>query len=161
MHTFVTDIEESHPANPKPLYKTHKKDEHGEMIKPVPIRNLTTACGTPVANLSKLSQCNISQLTTKDHLPLRNSSTNQVLRKIIVINEEHGPLDDEALMVFPDIKDMYPNVDTDEAVEIIGDKYENNPSKHGLPKDCVVEALKICKECNCVQFNEILAQIKF
>ena len=42
--------------------------------------------------------------------------------------------------------EMYPNVDTDEAVDIIGDKYEDNPSVHGLPKDCLVEALKICKD---------------
>ena len=28
MHTFVTNNEDSHPANPKPLYKTHKKDDN-------------------------------------------------------------------------------------------------------------------------------------
>ena len=49
---------------------------------------------------------------------------------------------------------MYPNTDTDEAINIIGDKYESNPSNVvDLPKDSVVEALKICNECNCISFN--------
>ena len=53
-----------------------------------------------------------------------------------------------------DITEMYPNVDVEEAIEIIGDKYEEKPSEYNLPKDCVVEGLKLCQECNCVQFND-------
>ena len=30
---------------------------------------------------------------------------------------------------------------------------EDNPSQYGASKECIVEALKICQECNCVQFN--------
>ena len=153
MHQFVTDIDQSHAANPKPLYKTHKRDVNGEILKPPPIRNVTAACGTPVANLAKLMQCNISHLTTKENLPLRNSSTNQVLRKIIFINENYSPLSSESILTFPDITAMYPNCDVDEAIQTIGNKYETKPSKYELPKECIIEALKLCQDCNCVTFN--------
>ena len=37
--TFVLkDIDDSHPARPKPLFKTHKLDDDGNLIKPVKIR---------------------------------------------------------------------------------------------------------------------------
>ena len=49
---------------------------------------------------------------------------------------------------------MYPNVDTEEARDIIGVKYEDDPSDIvELPTDQIIEALKICQECNCVTFN--------
>ena len=40
-YKFVTNFENCHPAVPKPLYKTHKVDEEGRLLDPVPIRNLT------------------------------------------------------------------------------------------------------------------------
>ena len=30
-HKYVTNLNETHPANPKPLFKTHKKDNEGKM----------------------------------------------------------------------------------------------------------------------------------
>ena len=80
---FLEDIENTHAANPKPLEKTHKVDENGDIVKPCPIRKVDTACGTPIARLSKLCQIAISHLTTKENLPLRCKSTNEILRKII------------------------------------------------------------------------------
>ena len=153
MYKFVTAFEDTHPANPKPLFKTHKKDENGQTKIPCPIRNLTTACGTPVAKLSKLTQSNIAHLTAKDKLPLRNKSTNEVLQYVIKVNESDTILSDEAIFAFPDIKNMYPNVDVNEAIEIIGDQYENSPSRYGLTKESIVKALKICQKCNCVKFK--------
>ena len=85
MHTFVTDIEDSHASNPKPLYKTHKTDENGEMINPVPIRNVQTACGTPVANLSKVMQCNISHLTTKQKSSLEKFMYQKLVGTIVAM----------------------------------------------------------------------------
>jgi hypothetical protein len=60
---YVTNIEETHLAIPKPLYKTHKTDGAGNMLDPVPIRTLTVGCGTPVHPLSKLCQLSIEHLT--------------------------------------------------------------------------------------------------
>ena len=53
-HKYVTNIDETHIANPKPLYKTHKTDDQGRMLDPIPIRTLTVGCGTPVHPLSKV-----------------------------------------------------------------------------------------------------------
>ena len=41
-YKFVTNIDDTHLAVPKPLYKTHKKDENGDMLDPVPIRTLNS-----------------------------------------------------------------------------------------------------------------------
>ena len=71
-----------------------------------------------------------------------------------MVNREHAPLKDESLLVFPDILKMYSNVDTNEAIDIIGQNYEQKPSEFGIPKDSIVEALHICENCNCVRFND-------
>ena len=124
-------------------------------IKPCPIRKVDTACGTPIAKLSKLCQIAMGHLTTKENLPLRCKSTNEILKKIIDINETHAPLSDDTIMAFPDITDMYPNVDTDEANETTGEMFENEPSeKVELPKESLIEALQICQNCNCITFND-------
>ena len=154
MHTFVTKIDESHPANPKPLYKTHKKDENGKIKNPCPIRNVTVACGTPIANLAKLMQCCISHLTSKELLPLRTSSTNEVLKRIIEMNDKHAPFDENAKLVFPDITAMYPNADVEEAIAIIGELLNKYPTKYGLSTESIVKALRLCQALNCVQFRD-------
>ena len=92
-------------------------------------------------------------LTDEQTLPRNNKSTNAALRRIIFINENFSPLKEDSILVFPDIVKMYPSTDTDEAVENVKEKYEDKPSEHGFSPECVVEALRICNSCNCIQFN--------
>ena len=114
---FVTkDIEDSHPARPKPLYKTHKTNQDGTRVSPVPIRNVSTSCGTPTQNLSKVCQTAIKHLTSKEALPRNNKSTNAALRRIIFVNENLTPLNDDSILVFPDIVKMYPSTEVKPAV---------------------------------------------
>ena len=108
---ILKDVDDSHPARPKPLYKTHKVDDQGNMIKPVKIRKVSTACGTPTNNLSKVCQTAIKHLTDEKTLPRNNKSTNAALRRIIFINENFSPLSEESILVFPDIVKMYPSTD--------------------------------------------------
>ena len=150
---MLKDIDNCHPARPKPLYKTHKKDEHGNMMTPVPIRNVSTACGTPTHNLSKVCQTAIKHLTSEESLPRNNKSTNAALRRIIFVNENFSPPKEESILVFPDIKKMYPSTDTKEAVEEVKEKYKDDPSEHGFSTECVVDALSIYSSCCCIQFN--------
>ena len=149
----LKDIDNCHPARPKPLYKTQKNDEHGIMMTPVPIRNVSTACGTPTHNLSKVCQTAIKHLTSEESLPRNNKSTNAALRRIIFVNENFSPPKEESILVFPDIKKMYPSTDTKEAVEEVKEKYKDDPSEHGFSTECVVDALSICNSCCCIQFN--------
>ena len=106
-HRFVTDSNETHLANPKPLYKTHKTDGDGVMLDPIPIRTLTVGCGTPVHSLSKLCQLSIEHLTSKDELPRNCKSTKEILRVVNTINENNTPLPDSACLILPDTVKMY------------------------------------------------------
>ena len=151
---FVTkDIEDSHPARPKPLYKTHKTNQDGTRVSPVPIRNVSTSCGTPTHNLSKVCQTAIKHLTSEEALPRNNKSTNAALRRIIFVNENLTPLNDDSILVFPDIVKMYPSTDVVQAVDQVEDKHRDNPDEHGFSTNCVVKALRICNSCNCIEFN--------
>ena len=134
-HRFVTDIQETHLANPKPLYKTHKKDADGIMLDPIPIRTLTVGCGTPVHPLSKLCQLSIEHLTSKNELPRNSKSTKEVLKVVNNINENNTPLPESARLVLPDAVKMYPNVDTEEGLSSVHRRLQTNPSPLGLSPD--------------------------
>ena len=153
-YKFISNIDDAHLANPKPLYKTHKTDEEGNMLEPIPIRNLTVGCGTPVHPLSKLCQLNIEHLTSKKELPRNCKSTKEVLKVITEINENMTPLPDAACLVLPDAVQMYPNVDTEGALDSVHRRLQTNPSPLGLSPDSVISGLRICLRCNCVQFKE-------
>ena len=82
-----------------------------------------------------------------------NQSTKAVLRRIIFIDENHSPLPLKAVFAFSDIKAMYPNVDIEEGLEEIKTELEKDPSPLGISTDYIVEGLRLCIECNCVQFR--------
>ena len=163
MYRFVTnrqaasnpqEPEELHLANPKPQYKTHKKDADGNMLDPVPIRTITVGTGTPVHSLSKLCSKAIEHLSNKRILPRMNQNTRDAVRRLIFINENMTPLSPEAVLAFSDIRSMYDNVDCDEAVQEVKRLLEGNPSPLGLSPDYLAAGLRICLDCNCIQFKE-------
>ena len=55
--------------------------------------------------------------------------------------------------MFPDIVKMYPSTDVEGAVSKVQVKHRANPDQYGFPTQCVVEALRICNNCNCIEFN--------
>ena len=146
--------EELHLANPKPQYKTHKKDDDGNMVDPVPIRTITVGTGTPVHSLSRLCSLAIEHLPNKNILPRVNKSTRDAVRRLIFINENMTPLSPDAVLAFSDIRSMYDNVDCDEAVAEVKNLLERNPSPLGLSPDYLAAGLRICLDCNCIQFKE-------
>ena len=155
MHKFVTNSENLHTARPKPLFKTHKRNSNGDIVKPCPIRNVITACGTPVYNLAKFVQTTISHLVCKKNLPLRTGSTSDVLRRIFKFNKNREiNLNENSVFIFPDIVSMYPSVDVSEAIDNICDLYEKNQGAIKLPTEELRQALSICQCCNAVGYNE-------
>ena len=102
----MTNLEGTHPAIPKALYKTHKVDAEGKMLDPIPVRNLTVGIGTPVHPISKLCQVGIEHLTSKKELPHRNKSTHEALERIVEINENETPINEEANCVSRYSKDV-------------------------------------------------------
>ena len=154
-HKFVTNIGDTHAAIPKALYKTHKVDGEGNMLDPIPVRNLTVGIGTPVHAQSKLCQIGIEHLTSRQELPRRNKSTREVLERIVEFNENNFPLENTAELVFPDIEKMYPNVDKDQGLGSIERRLYTNPSPSvSMSPHYTVEGLRICLECNTVKFKQ-------
>jgi hypothetical protein len=98
-------------------------------------------------------QTAIKHLTSEEALPRNNKSTNAALRRIIFVNENLTPLNDDSILVFPDIVKMYPSTDVVQAVDQVEDKHRGNPDEHGFSTNCVVKALRICNSCNCIEFN--------
>ena len=47
-----------------------------------------------------------------------------MLERIVEINENHTPINEEAEFVFPDIEKMYPNVDIEEGLSLAETKSE-------------------------------------
>ena len=142
--------EKIHLANPKPQHKTNKLDAEGNMVNPVPIRTITVGTGTPVHRLCSMA---IQHLATKEHLPSMDSSTKEAVRRIIFINENHTPLSPEAAFAFSDIQSMYDNVDCKEGLEEVKTQLEKGPSPLRMSIKFLTEGLKICLDCNCVQFK--------
>ena len=100
----------------------------GSRVDPVPIRNVSTSCGTPTHNLSKVCQTVIKHLTSEEFLPRNNKSTNAALRRIIFMNENMTPLDEDSILVFPDIVKMYPSTDVVDAVDKVEVQHRANPN---------------------------------
>ena len=151
--TSSQEAEKLHPANPKPTRKTHKLGPDGEMIEPVPPRVITVGCGTPVHNLSKVCAEGIKHLTNPASLPHNNKNTAEVLKRVIFINKNFTPLPPEAALALADIKSMYPSVDCEQAIQVVKEKLEQDPSPLGMSADFITEGLKLCIKCNCVQFK--------
>ena len=152
-HAFVTNPENTLNAKPKPTLKTHKVDLAGNRPDPVPIRNIHVGVGTRVNSLSKLCQVAVEHLTTREHLPRRDKSTNQVIERLIFINETQTPLSASHVLAFADIRSMYPNVDTEDALESVRRRHHENNGPLEMSTNFLLEGLKICLECNCVEFQ--------
>ena len=70
------------------------------------------------------------------------------------INENNSPLPENAKLVMADIQSMYPNVDVEEGLESVKRRLQNNPSPLDISPDTIVNGLRICMRCNCVQFKD-------
>merc|ERR1711923_40916 len=53
-----------------------------------------------------------------------------------------------------DVQNLYPNVDKEEALDSIERRLQTNPSPLGMSPATIVEGLRICMRCNCVQFKD-------
>ena len=124
------------------------------MVDPVPIRTITVGSGTPVHNLSKLCSNAIQHLVNEKNLPRNNQSTRDCVRRLIFLNENFTPISPQAAFAFSDINGMYPNVDCEEAIAEVKAKLDEDPSPLGMSSTFLADGLRICLECNCIQFKE-------
>ena len=59
----------------------------------------------------------------------------------------------DAALALADRKSMYQSVDCDEAIQIVKEKLEQDPSPLGISSDFLTEVMKLCISDNCVQFK--------
>ena len=150
MQLFVKPSNNSHPGNCKPLIKTHKPE-------PYPTRLLLSGCGTPIQPLSKFVQSNISHLPSE--LPHKVIDTKEFLCKIEDVNNVCAPLPDTACLATCDVVSLYPNVNNDMGVPATKKLLQSNPSPHGVPTECVLDALKLSLNNNACMYeteNEVI-----
>ena len=133
---------EARPAKNSPLYKTHKND--------IPVRLLTSGCGSATENLSLYAEKKCSDLAQSLKSRIRDNS--HMLEIIDDLNEV-GPLPDSAILVSLDIENMFPSIDNRRGLETIRAKLDTRKEKNP-PTDCIVEALEIILTSNNSTFNK-------
>ena len=137
--SFLYSIEED-PVNPKMygLPKTHKIG--------IPMRTITSGCGSAPHKLARilaqqLSSClgtiSDSHLNNSQDLKQRLKNTNFRNKKLVSF----------------DIKSMFTNVPTNEALKVVEKFIENKPDLK-LPKKDFMELLEACVTFNVFTFNE-------
>ena len=142
---YVTNLEDTHPGECKPLFKTHKP-------KPFPIRLLLSGCGTPIAPLSKFVQIGISHITP--NLDYQVIDSKEFLKKIWDINRTMAPLPEGTTLVTCDVVTLYPNVNNEMGVPAVREKLEEYPSPLGFTTDSIVEALQITLDNNVTRYKK-------
>ena len=91
----------------------------------------------------------------KVELPIRNKSTREVLERVIDVNENHLPLNEETEFVFPDIEHIYPNIDVEPALESVERRLKTKPSPSvDMSPLYTKEGLRVCLTCNTVKFKD-------
>ena len=149
---YVKDIDNTHPGECKPLYKTHKP-------KPYPIRLLLSGCGTPTAPLAKFVQVGISHIAS--HLTYQIMDTKEFLKKIWDINQTVGPLPMNAKLVTCDVTALYPNVSNNMGLPAVKKQLENFPNPFGFSSDAIVEALHIAIDHNTSRYTKLNGETIF
>lgn len=143
-YNYITDLSDTRPGNVKPLFKTHKP-------KPWPIRLLLSGSNTPVQPLSKFVQFNIRHLTK--HLQYQIMDTKDFLQKIEKINASVSSLPQSATIAICDVEKLYPSVNNLMGIPAVRSLLQSFPSPYTPLTECIIEALRICLDCNVCQFT--------
>ena len=122
--------------------KTHKEGN--------PLRLITSCCGTPIENLSAFTEFYLQPLARK--LPSFIKDTTDLVNRIEQINND-GPFPGGTLLVSWDVVSMFPNIDNNLGLTAV--KNALNARERKMPStNCILEAVKICLECNHSVFKD-------
>ena len=124
------------------LIKTHKENK--------PVRVIISGCGTAIEHLSIFVEKYLYKEVYK--MDSRIKDTLGMLNIIDMINDSNILTEDTALVSF-DTVNMFPNIDNVSGLEAVSEVLENRETDFP-PAECVLEALKLCLECNNSIFNE-------
>ena len=141
--------EEACPGAIYGLDKTHKN--------PVGMRIITSGCGTATENLSDFVLDFLKPLAT--NLPNVIRDTTQFLNCIENLNKK-GPFSENIKLVTVDVSNMFASIDNEKGLKLV--KTFLNERGFQFPStSCILEAIKICLECNCSSFeNKFVKQFQ-
>ena len=123
------------------LIKTHKENNSA--------RVMTSGCGTAVEFLFIFVENYLDKEVNK--IDSRIKDTPDMLNKIDNINSRNITTKDSVLVSF-DVVNMFPSIDNVLGLEAVSEILHNGESD--LPHtECILDALKLCLECNNSVFN--------
>ena len=123
------------------LIKTHKVDN--------PVRIITSGCNTAVENLSIFAEKVLYSEVKK--IPSRIKDTNHM--KYIIDNLNDSYLLDTSGVISFDVVNMFPSIDNESGIKVVKEILNVRKNKN-LPTECILEALRLCLECNNSVFND-------
>ena len=130
---WIIPSSDNKPGKISMNYKKHKKDFPGRLI--------TSGCGSLTENLSSLVATTLKPLA--EALPHIIMDTNEQLRKIDKLNASKILIGKKIIHVSFDVIAMFPNMPKDIGIMRCREELNKRPCGHGLPTDCIIEALEI------------------
>ena len=123
------------------LVKTHKANN--------PVRIITNGCNTAVENLSIF----VEKVLYKEaeRLPSRIKDTSRMLD--IIDNFNDSDLPENSVLVSFDVVNMFPSIDNESGIKVVKKVLNDRESKNP-PTECILEALRLCLECNNSVFSD-------
>ena len=123
------------------LIKTHKFDN--------PVRIITSGCNTAVENLTIFVEKVLYSEVEK--IPSRIKDPNRILDITDNLNDSNLP--DNSVLVNFDVCNMFPSIDNESGIKAIKEMLNVRENKNP-PTECILEALRLCLECNNSVFND-------
>lgn len=123
------------------LVKTHKTDSS--------VRIITSGCNTAVENLSIFVEKVLYEEVK--NIPSRIKDTNHMLDIIDNLNDSNLPL--SSVLVSFDVVNVFPSIDNISGMKAVENILESRINKTP-PTDCILEASKLCLECNNSVFDD-------
>ena len=132
------------PGNMYGLIKTHKEGN--------PARVITSGCGTAIEFLSIfVEKCLYNEM---DKITSRIKDTPDMLNIIDDINN-NNIITEESILVSFDVVYMFPSIDNVSGIEAVSEILRSREANFP-PAECIIDALKLCLECNNSFFNNVL-----
>ena len=134
-------------VSPKPGYicaniKTHKKGW--------PYRFIMSANETAIEYLARWIEWHLKEYAQQHETYIRD--TKALLQYVEGINNTKAPLSEDSIMVSWDIKNSYPNCQTDLCIEAVGIVLDRRPQGTLPSKESISEALQITMSCDNATF---------
>ena len=136
---FITP-EHSKPGKMYGNIRTHKINN--------PVRVITSGCSTAVESLSIFVEKELYKLA--ENLPSRIKDTNDMLN--IIDNLNNNCIPENAFLISFDVVNMFPSIHNESGIKSV-ERLLNTRCTLNPPTLCILEALRLCLECNNSVFN--------